>query len=299
MIRLRLALVAATILCCTGTLGAQTRMPDWSGQWEIVGVTPNASGGVQESFEQVLKQMQWWPPNRPEVQARLDQIAAAQLKSVAAQDQGAEPVASGPTCTWGFPAVMIDSPLMFEILPTPGETVLIFSGREVRHVYTDGREHTPKDELWATPWGDSIGHWEGQTLVIDTIAVKSAARGASPDFLPIIAFGGGGTAGFRMKVVANLSSQARFVERIRMVDNGHLEDQMTIIDPASLTAPWHLSRTYRRVANVHRMVYEDCEGEDRNPIVNGHYTIVPPPSHTLGSTPAPTNAPAGQVTAPN
>ncbi|HKV05843.1 MAG TPA: hypothetical protein VJO53_12160 [Candidatus Acidoferrales bacterium] len=274
-------------------------MPDWSGQWEIVGVTPNASGGLQESFEQVLKEMQWSPPNKPEVQARLDQIAAAMMKSFEAQDQGAIPPANGPTCTWGFPAVMIDSPLMFEILPTREETVLIFSGREVRHVYTDGREHTPKDELWATPWGDSIGHWEGDTLVVDTIAVKSAARGAAPDLLPVIAFGGGGTAGYRMRIVANLSSQARFVERIRMADKGHLEDRITIIDPASLAGPWHLSRTYRRVANVHRMVYEDCEGEDRNPIVNGHYTIVPPPTHSFGSTPAPTNAPTGQATAPN
>jgi len=293
----RLALAATLLLCYAATSRAQTKMPDWSGQWEIVGVTPNASGGIQESYEQVLKEMQWSPPNKPEVQAELDQIAAAQLKSVAAQEHGAEPVVSGPTCTWGFPAIMIDSPLMFEILPTPEETVLIFSGREVRHVYTDGREHTPKDELWATPWGDSIGHWEGDTLVIDTIAVKSAARGASPDFLPITAFGSGGPLGFRIKVVANLSSEARFVERIRMVDKGHLEDKITIIDPASLTEPWHMSRTYRRVANVHRMVYEDCEGEDRNPIVNGHYTIVPPPSHSFGSAPAPTNAPAGQTPA--
>ena len=290
----KLALAATLLLCCAAGIQAQTKMPDWSGQWEIVGVTPNASGGVQESFEQVLKEMQWSPPNKPEVQATLDQMAAP-LKS--SQDQGAGPLASGPTCTWGFPAIMIDSPLMFEILPTPEETVLIFSGREVRHVYTDGREHTPKDELWATPWGDSIGHWEGDALVVDTIAVKSAARGASPDFLPITAFGGGGPAGFRMKVVANLSSQARFVERIRMVDKGHLEDQITIIDPATLTEPWHLSRTYHRVANVRRMVYEDCEGEDRNPIVNGHYTIVPPPTHSFGSAPAPANAPAGQTPA--
>ena len=295
----RLAL-AAILLCCATNLPAQNRMPDWSGQWEIVGVTPTADGGVQESFDQVLKEMQWSPPNKHEVQARLDQIAAAERKSFEAQDQGAEPPANGPTCTWGFPAVMLDSPLMFEILPTREETVLIFSGREVRHVYTDGREHTPKDELWATPWGDSIGHWEGDTLVIDTIAVKAPARGAAPELLPIIAFGGGGGAArFRMITVANLSSEAHFVERIRMVDKGHLEDQMTIIDPANLTEPWHLSRTYERVQHVNRMVYEDCEGEDRNPIVNGHYTIVPPPSHTFGSPPAPTNAPAGQSTAPN
>jgi hypothetical protein len=52
---------------------------------------------------------------------------------------------------------------------------------------------------------------------------------------------------------------------------------MTIIDPVNLTEPWHLSRTYRRVANIDRMVHEDCEGEERNPIVDGKFTLTPPP----------------------
>ena len=71
--------------------------------------------------------------------------------------------------------LLIFSPLMFEILTTPEETAMIFSSREIRHVYTDGRPHTPNEDLWPTPWGDSIGHWEGQTLVIDTIEVSSPA----------------------------------------------------------------------------------------------------------------------------
>ena len=62
-----------------------------------------------------------------------------------------------------------------------------------------------------------------------------------------------------------------------MLDQGHLEDQMTVIDPNNLTAPWHVSRAYQRVANIHRMVYEDCEGEERNPVVNGRFTLAPPP----------------------
>jgi hypothetical protein len=269
--------LGATLLCCAATLNAQTGLPDWSGQWEIVGAAPNASGGFQDSLDQVLKEMQWSAPNKPEVQARLDQAAVSEQKRMEAIHRGESVAATGPTCTFGFPTVMIDSPLMFEILPTPKETVLIFSLREVRHVYTDGRQHTPKDELWATPWGDSIGHWEGQTLVIDTIAVISAFKGTGPDFLPILAMGGGSG---ESKLVTYLSSQAHFIERIRMVDKDHLENQMTIIDPVNLTMPWHLSRTYRRVQNLHRMVYEDCEGEDRNPIVNGHYTLAPPRPET-------------------
>ena len=78
-------------------------------------------------------------------------------------------------------------------------------------------------------------------------------------------------------LVAALSPDVHFIERIRMVDPNHLEDQMTIIDPKSFTAPWHISRQYSRVTRIHRMVHEDCEGEERNPVVDGRFTIAPPP----------------------
>jgi hypothetical protein len=272
------------------------RMPDWSGQWELASGAPNASGGFEQSLDEVLKTMQWGAPNKPEVQAAVDQFNAMLGRNFEAVEHGVDPgVQAGPICTFGFPAAMIDSPLMFEILPAPKETVLIYSDREIRHVYTDGRAHTPKDELWATPWGDSIGYWEGQTLVVDTIAVKSGQSGFPPAMNPVFAVGGGGQQLDRAQVITYLSPEAQFIERIRMVDKDHLEDQITIIDPANLTGPWHLTRTYRRVAHVHRMIYEDCEGENRNPIVNGHYTLLPPPSERQGA-PAPPSATAAAPT---
>ena len=286
----RLALTAAILLCRAATLGAQTRMPDWSGQWELAAGTPNASGTFEESLDEVLNTMQWAPPNTPQTQAMVKLVNDYLHEQLDAIHSGTDPGGvSGPNCTFGFPMVMLDSPLMFEVLPTPKETVLIFSGREIRHVYTDGRPHTPKDEIWATPWGDSIGHWEGQTLVIDTIAVKFPWRGVRPGDILILAFGGWGDD----QLITVLSSEAHFIERIRIVDKDHLEDQMTIIDPANLTAPWHLSRTYRRVAHIHRMVYEDCEGEDRNPVVNGHYTLTPPPSSPPPPLPPTPKSPEG------
>jgi hypothetical protein len=295
MIPFRLALVAAILPCCAASLPAQTRMPDWSGQWEIVGAAPSVSGGFQDPLDRVLKEMQWSPPNKPEVQAKVNQIDAQERKRIEAIKRGEEVAVTGPTCTFGFPMIMIDSPLMFEIMPTPKETALIFSGREVRHVYTDGRQHTPKDELWPTPWGDSIGHWEGDTLVIDTIDVKSPFPDTGPDFLPVLA--AGGEAGQAL-LVTYLSSQAHFMERIRMVDKDHLEDQMTIIDPADFTEPWHLRRAYERVAHIDRMVYESCEGEgeDRNPIVNGRYTIAPPRRESFAA-PVPADSRASKAPA--
>jgi hypothetical protein len=292
----RLALAAATLLGCVVSMGASAEMPDWSGQWENVGATPDASGGFNQSLEQVLTRMQWGPPNRPELQARVDKMVAAERKRLEAIGRGEDPGGVDvKACTFGFPLVMLDSPLMFEILPTRKETTLIFSSREIRHVYTDGREHTPKDELWATPWGDSIGHWEGQTLVIDTIAVKSPFASSESEGVAVMAFGD--VEG--EQTITILSSQAHFVERIRMIDKDHLEDQMTVFDPNNLTAPWHVNRTYQRVAQIHRMVYEDCEGEERNPVVNGRFTLAPPPSATPKPAAAPNGASASPSTPPN
>lgn len=280
MILRRCALTAAIVLGCAATLpttpataaGASPELPDWSGQWENVGATPDASGGFNQTLEQVLTKMQWSPPNNPQVQAQVDKLVAGEKKRLEEIARGEDPGGVARACTFGYPLIMLDSPLMFEILPSPKETVLIFSSREVRHVYTDGRPHTPADELWATPWGDSIGHWEGQTLVIDTIAVKSPFTPEAYG-VPVMAFGD--VEG--EQTITILSAKAHYVERIRMVDKGHLEDQMTVIDPTNLTMPWHVTRLYERVAHVNRMVYEDCEGEERNPVVNGHFTLTPPP----------------------
>jgi hypothetical protein len=291
----RLAIAAAILLGSVASLGATTGLPDWSGQWENVGGTPDASGGFNQSLDQVLKTMQWGPPNRPELQARVDKIVASERKRLEAIARGEDPGGVDvKACTFGFPLIMLDSPLMFEVLPTPKETTLIFSSREIRHVYTDGRPHTAKDDLWATPWGDSIGHWEGQTLVIDTIAVKSPFASSESEGVAVMAFGD--VEG--EQTITILSPQAHFIERFRMVDKDHLEDQMTVIDPTNFTAPWHVSRIYQRVAHVHRMIYEDCEGEERNPVVNGRFTLAPPPSATPQPATAPNSAPPAQSPAP-
>ena len=285
--RLRLSrfATAALVVACLAAFGAagqSTGLPDWSGLWENVGATPDATGGFNQSLEQVLKEMEWSPPLNTATKKKVDAMQAGERKRLEEVARGENPVGAFKACTFGYPGLMLDTPLMFEVLVTPKETALIFSSREIRHIYTDGRPHTPKDELWATPWGDSIGHWEGDTLVMDTIAVKDE-YGPPDAGSAVAAFGD--VEGFL--TIGVLTQQARFIERMRMIDPGHLEDQMTIIDPANLTAPWHMRRTYERVQHIHRMVYEDCEGEDRNPIVDGKFTLAPPPDETPQPTPKP------------
>ncbi len=269
-VRSRAAVFLLALACCADAAAA--RLPDWSGQWEFVGATPSPSGGMNQSLEEVLTKLQWDAPNKPEVRALVEQQAQQGSKARDLIAHGTNPLAGFKACAFGFPLVMLESPLMFEILPTPKETALIYSGREIRHVYTDGRPHTAPDDLWPTFWGDSIGHWEGQTLVIDTIAVSSPfAEGV----VPVFAFGGEYNAS---ELITILTPQARYVERIRMLDHDHLEDRMTITDPAMLSAPWQVTRTFSRVTSINRMIHEDCEGEDRNPVVDGKNTLIPPPA---------------------
>jgi hypothetical protein len=254
-------------------------LPDWSGLWDIEATRPDPTGGYYHSLDEVVAGMRKWgpPPYTDTVRPMVEQAIAFREKRAQAEVDNGPTYASsgsgGSSCAFGFPMLMLSTPLMFEVLPTPKETVLVFSGREIRHVYTDGRPHTDKEDLWPTYWGDSIGHWEGQTLVIDTIAVQSPLGAPGSRLIPILAFGGKDD---NVKTPALLSRQAHFEERIRMVD-GHLEDQMTITDPVMFKAPWRVSRTYDRVSNINRMVHEDCGGQDRNPVVGGKLTIAPPP----------------------
>ena len=254
---------------------APAALPDWSGLWEVEATKPDATGGFEHSLEEVMAGMRKWgpPPYKDSVQPLVDTVRAFDDKRAQDGDNaGPQGVMTG-TCTFGFPSIMLGSPLMFEVLPTAKETALIFSGREVRHVYTDGRPHTSKEDLWPTYWGDSVGRWEGQTLVIDTIDVQSALVPAEIPMNLVVAMGGTSTSG---RAVAYLSRKAHFVERLRMV-GGRLENQMTITDPVMFSKPWHVTRTYSRVTRIHRMVYEDCSGTDRNPIVNGQFTLTTTP----------------------
>jgi hypothetical protein len=94
-----------------------------------------------------------------------------------------------------------------------------------RIVYLDGRGHPADGER--TNQGHSIGRWEGDTLVVDTVAIttKSFIDSSSPH-----------------------SNQMSVHERIRLIAPDILEDQITVHDPVALEEPWQITRTYRKAA---------------------------------------------------
>jgi hypothetical protein len=115
--------------------------------------------------------------------------------------------------------MQLDShPYPKKIIQTPSEVLIIYegSGTTVREVFLDGRA-LPKD---AEPWwnGYSIGHWQGDTLVIETTGLMDDGwldvRG-SP-----------------------LTSAAKLTERIQRLNYGYLEIKVTIDDPKAYTKPF-------------------------------------------------------------
>ena len=157
----------------------------------------------------------------------------------------------------GFPTVMTVplADFMFELLVTPEQTVLVSTDGTVRHLYTDGRSHPKPQDLWPTPVGDSVGHWEGATLVVDTVAREPGPVAPIPGS-PV------------------LSAAARFTERLRRLNADTLEDAMTIDDPQGLRRPSHSTIRYTRVHDIDRLIRIDCE-HDRNTVGENH-GIAPP-----------------------
>jgi hypothetical protein len=225
-------------------------LPDWTGLWdtEVSRAFNRLSGkAAGNEYEAINKYVQLVGP------APYAEAWGKKLQTELSSPAAAAGASTAKLCTYGFPIIM-DVFQLFQAVVTPEETLFVFDDGEVRHIYTDGRPHPGKDDLWPTAMGDSVGHWEGDTLVIDTVARIEGPLGIGPN---------------------SLSAQAHFTERVRRLDQNNLEDQMTIDDPIALTHAWKLTLRYTRAADLDRMLPWDC-ANDRNPVVNGKISVAPP-----------------------
>jgi hypothetical protein len=144
----------------------------------------------------------------------------------------------------GMPSIMKFA-FGIEFLFTPGRvTLLMEQGPMIRHIYTDGRTHTSDPD--PTYAGESIGHWEGDTLVVDTTGI---------------------TAKSRMTTGVYTSGKTRIIERIHLADRTHLQIDTVVEDPVILTAPWRYSRIYERSDDgwFERYCENNRDGNDSEP----------------------------------
>ncbi len=128
-------------------------------------------------------------------------------------------------------------PYPFRIVQTPRYVTILYEYIHVtRTIYTDGSKHPEGIDWWM---GDSRGHWEGDTLVVDII-----------DFNDQTTFDKAG----------NFHSDAlHVVERYSFIDKDHLNYDVTIEDPKVFTRPWKMSMPiYRRIEKNVRPLEYDC-----------------------------------------
>jgi hypothetical protein len=156
----------------------------------------------------------------------------------------------------GMPAIM-GMPYPYEFLITPGQVTIIGEAyRMIRHIYTDGRP-LPKDPA-PTFWGTSVGHWEGNTLVAETVG-----------FVPETHLAMGIPHSDKMKII----------ERFQLLDPNTMQIQTTIDDPIALAHPYTTTKVYKRYPNWTIDEYI-CEQNNRNSLTsNGkaEVDITPPP----------------------
>ncbi len=137
--------------------------------------------------------------------------------------------------------------LPWKTVQTPTLLVLITEGELPRQIFLDGRGH-PKD--FNPAWmGHSIGHWEGDILLVDTTGFNDKAW-------------------FNAGISIPHTEKMHITERYRRVDLGHLEIEFTIEDPDTFVKPWVIKRAAELAPNEEIQEYVCTENErDREHMV--------------------------------
>ena len=228
---------------------AFAKLPYWPGYWVSEQYQGTTIGGTAAPR----------PPGSPPLQRLNGFDAPWNEEGKRRQAEAARTRGGRRADGWGFP-MMMDAATPLQFMITPEETMIVNAYGEVRHVYTDGRPFPAEEDLWPTVWGTSIGHWEGDTLVIETVQVQ----------MPYTYFHG----------APSFSEEARYLERIRM-EGDHLVIDFTVEDPVTLTGPWSATIRQVREQGYDRMVQMDFSN-DRTGQENGINTIEPPADEPQG-----------------
>ena len=220
-----IAAVASAALAVGAPLLAQTRKPvDLTGSWERYRAPPGDPTNPP-------------PESPPPLKASLLADWQARTAAARAADARGEPIATGYThCLPDGVPSMMSGPFPFEILQ--GATQLNITQEaynQTRRIYF-GRPQVTLDDIELGFYGHSVGEWQGDTLVVDTIGLKDYIR-------------------FRD---APHSPNMRIKERFRLVAPDILWDEITIEDPEMLDKPWTVTFAYKRMTDYDILEYV-CE----------------------------------------
>ena len=232
---------AALAVACLGTAGllraqAPASPPDFSGVYRPVNAfgPPPAGAGKQAGKQKgpparpirsapIADGSQGRSPDAPaltpEYMAKWEATRKSRMAGSYDTDRTAKCLPPG------MPAMM-NMAYGMEVMQTK-DKITFFSelNDALRRVYLDGRKPSQKVLDDPTYAGYSAGHWEGDTLVVDTAAIRDDTyiEGFTPH-----------------------SDQMTIHERIRFASDGVLEDRITVNDPKALTKSWETVKRYRR-----------------------------------------------------
>ncbi|MGH8143995.1 MAG: hypothetical protein ACREU2_15950 [Steroidobacteraceae bacterium] len=124
----------------------------------------------------------------------------------------------------GMPSMMMGM-FPMEVLQAPGDITIIEEAyRQIRHIYLNQKQIAPITDAEPEFWGHSVGHWEGDTLMVNTIGIKDYVR---------------------LEDVPH-SDRMQINEQIKLLSPDRFQDAITVIDPVYLTKPWSFVWTYKR-----------------------------------------------------
>jgi hypothetical protein len=174
--------------------------------------------------------------------------AAAKAKTLSDKDDPT--LRCIPTAFGTLNVSLYDVGAVGQIVATPKMVVMLTETYHgFRLVPTDGRPH--RDDVPPAYRGDSVGHWEGDTFIVDTRNFSdntwiSAEGRVSPH-----------------------SGALHIVERYRRVDANTLEIDATVEDPEVLTAPWIVPKQTLVLAPFDRIMSLNCSGIETQALMDG------------------------------
>ncbi len=196
---------------------------DFGGTWERY---PPSSASLVTDAGAALPKLPP-PPPMPPPPLKPEYLAAyqAEQQKIREANERGEPIATGYThcIPDGMPAMMAGM-FPMEVLQTRGQfTIIQEAYNQVRRIYM-GEKPVPIDDAEPGFWGHSTGRWDGDTLVVDTVGIKESVQFRNVPHSP----------------------EMRISERMRVIDDDHFEDQITITDPVYLAEPWKFTWEYQR-----------------------------------------------------
>jgi hypothetical protein len=159
-------------------------------------------------------------------------------------DYGVHCLPWGYVRSWG-------TPYPAELVQKPEKLAILFEQNNMFHIVpTDGRDHSRN--LYPTWLGDSVGHWEGDMLVVDTIGFNGQTwLDTGPERLT--------------------SDALHVIERFSRPDYNHIQYEITADDPKMYTKPWKNTRVFVLMAPGQELLEYSCD-ENNKEITEGHIT---------------------------